>query len=131
MKKILAFIACLAVALLAFSSCEKEEETGKVTYTVGSYTGELSNDDIDSWSAIEKLFNSEIAAVEGVTKDVKKYVMQGNYAKCDAAILNACKSAEKKAEQYTLKGHFTLKVDALYEKGGTTANIYTHVFGKQ
>ncbi len=131
MKKILIIALSLVVALVAFSSCTKEGEvTGKVTYTVDSYTGSLPSSDFDAWTSIDKLYRDEIAAVPGVTTDVKKFVMEGSYDKCDAAILNACKSAEQKAAKYTISGSFKLTVEALYANGGTTKNIYTHVFGK-
>ena len=130
MKKLLIVALSLVVALVAFSSCNKEpENTGKVTYTVNSYTGSLPSSDFDAWTSIDKIYNTEIGALEGVTKDVKKYVMQGDYAVCDRRVLAACIVAEKKAEQYTISGSFKLTVDALYEKGGTTKEIYSHKFG--
>ncbi len=73
MKKILIIAMSLVVALVAFSSCNKEtENTGKVTYTVNSYTGSLPSSDFDAWTSIDKIYNTEIGALEGVTKDVKK-----------------------------------------------------------
>ena len=131
MKKILIIALSLVVALVAFSSCNKEGEVaGKVTYSLDSYTGSLPSSDIDAWTSIDKIYRSELSAVPGVTTNVKKFIMEGNYDKCDAAILNACKSAEQKAAQYTISGSFKLTVVALYENGGTTKDLYTHVFGK-
>ena len=131
MKKLLIVALSLVAVLFVFSSCHKEDTglSGKVTYSVDSNTGSLPSSDIEAWSAIDKLYRNEIGSISGITYNAKKYTMEGNYDKCDAAVLSACKAAEAKAAQYTLTGGFKLTVDAMYDNGGTTKEIYSHKFG--
>ena len=131
MKKIFTIVACLTVALLAFSSCEKTGEVGKVTYVLNTYTNALNNEDIPAWQAIEKNYTSELEAVKGVSREAgKKFVMEGNYSQCDRAIKAACIVAEHNSASYTLKSGFTLEVTAAYAVGEvSSATIYSHKFG--
>ncbi len=70
MKKFLTIALSFAVALLAFSSCQKESLTGKVTYALNNYTTELNNDDFDAWQAVEKNYEDALSAIQGVVKEL-------------------------------------------------------------
>ena len=128
MKKILTFTLGLAAVLFLFASCAKEIDTGTVSYSINSY-GTVSVDDIDAWTAINNLYESEIGSISGIRKESKKFILEGKYEKCDASVLNACKAAEGKAASYTLKEGFRISVIALYSDSGETKNIYEHRFG--
>ena len=132
MKKFLTMAMSLAVALLAFSSCQKESLTGKVTYTLNTYTSGLNNDDITAWQAVEKNYTDALSAIQGVvTEPGKKFVLEGKYDACDKLVMDACAAAEAKSASYTFKSGFKLEVVANYPTGDVrTATISSHQFGK-
>lgn len=141
MKRTIKALVCIAIAAFTLTSCNKEKPlddidegpSGKVTYTLETPGLHLKNtdNDINGSTAIENAFSKEILKVPGVTKVKVNYAMEGNYKKCDKAIVAACEAAEKEASKVTLDGYMTVEVQATYEVGGEVKRIYEHTFGNK
>lgn len=132
MKKI---IGMLLIALFVGMLCGcTRDDSGRVTYQLRASKLKLSSaEDIKRWEKIEAIYAKELKAIEGATTESGMgciIQMEGEYAKTDAAVIEACRVAEKEATSITIsQGYIVLEVSATYWSGAKSEVIYSHTFG--
>lgn len=129
-------ILMMVVLVGLLCSCSHTNESGKVTYQLGTAPSmKLSTDeDLKRWKKIETIYATELKGIEGATPDRDSnnaIQMEGVYEKTNAAVVEACKAAEKSATAITLTdGYVVLEVSATYWSSAQPEVIYSHTFGK-
>lgn len=135
MKKAV-WILLMVVLVGLQCSCSQNNESGKVTYQLGTApTKSLSTqEDLKRWKKIETIYINELKSIEGANpdKDSNNAIqMEGVYEKTNATVVKACEAAEKSASAIALTdGYVVLEVSATYWSSAKPEVIYSHTFGK-
>ena len=133
MKKILTLIIAIAATVLAVSSCQKGDTSGKVQYSLGfpesNLSGETASDITEAYTNISTAYMSSLATISGASVSGSTVTFDNvNYDETDSKVVAACKSAESKVS-FSAGGYVKVSVTSLYFNGGGSKTVYTKTFG--
>lgn len=111
MKKIMqictrvALFAILAVTILSFTSCEKEDDKQTIYYSMG----------FDSFSSSGMNFLTEMRTIENAFKTAlavtdSHFSIEGSMTECDSKVKKACAAAEATIKDKTFSATFDFVV---------------------
>ena len=131
MKRLSAILAVLA--LLCLCSCNKDNITGKVSYSFGFCS--LSTSDIAAMSKIQNAYTSRLMEIDGleVTGYSNTSFELANYTTATARkIVAACNNAEDSLAGFKPEdGYLTVELTALYWCNASEEIVYTHTFSAE
>lgn len=123
----------LAVVSLCFSSCKKEDNSGKAEYVYGAYSVHLDNECFNAAGEIQEIYLAEFAKIGSVDKVQATLTVEGVYKDLDAKVLAACKAADAKcgSVHFSSDCYLGIRVKAYYYATTTAEEIFEKTYGNK